>query len=400
MIVLHIIDWVVFILATISVLYVFVFALAAKIREQRVRSCHYDTNIINDPLPYFLIIIPAYKEDRVIRNTVSAALSQVSGDMQGFDVCVIADHMSSLTLSWLRQQPIKLVEATYDNSTKAKALQAAMETYYEPQRHSHIVILDADNIIKNDFLTQLAQYCIKHNPTAIQAHRCAKNTNTPVAMLDAVSEEINNSVFRLGHNALGLSSALIGSGMCFKAEWFAQAVCKIETAGEDKELERLLLLEGHKIKYLAHLDVYDEKVSDNKSFGQQRRRWLAAQFFTLGEMCKSLPTAIRNGRIDFIDKTLQQALIPRSLLIAICTIMLFVSIVLSLCLTQYDGLLKWSILMALLIISLLAAIPNKLYNRDLLRAIITLPSLIIEMFGSLLHVKGASHKYIHTEHIT
>jgi hypothetical protein len=50
---------------------------------------------------------------------------------------------------------------------------------------------------------------------AVQGHRTAKNTNNSWAILDAISEEINNNIFRKGHRVLGLSSAIIGSGMAF-----------------------------------------------------------------------------------------------------------------------------------------------------------------------------------------
>ena len=45
-----------------------------------------------------------------------------------------------------------------------------------------------------------------------------KDTNT--AVLDAVSEEINNSIFRKGHTRLGFSSGLSGSGMAFEYDLF------------------------------------------------------------------------------------------------------------------------------------------------------------------------------------
>ena len=44
-----------------------------------------------------------------------------------------------------------------------------------------------------------------------------------------------------GHNAVGLSAGLSGSGMAFEAEWFHQNVKYLQTAGEDKELEAMLL---------------------------------------------------------------------------------------------------------------------------------------------------------------
>jgi hypothetical protein len=65
------------------------------------------------------------------------------------------------------------------------------------------------------FLERIAQDFDK-GYTVIQGHRVAKNTNTSVAVLDAISEEINNHIFRKGHCAAGVSSALIGSAMALE----------------------------------------------------------------------------------------------------------------------------------------------------------------------------------------
>ena len=62
----------------------------------------------------------------------------------------------------------------------------------------------------------------------MQGHRVAKNHNTNLATLDAVSEEINNNIFRSGHRAIGLSSALIGSGMAFDYELIKSEMAKID----------------------------------------------------------------------------------------------------------------------------------------------------------------------------
>lgn len=75
----------------------------------------------------------------------------------------------------------------------------------------------------------------------MQAHRTGKNLNTDIALLDGVSEEINNGFFRKGHNVLGLSAGLAGSGMAFQYSWYYEAVDQLKTAGEDKELELLLI---------------------------------------------------------------------------------------------------------------------------------------------------------------
>lgn len=94
---------------------------------------------------------------------------------------------------------------------------------------------------------------------AVQAHRTAKNRDTDTAVLDAASEEVNNSIFRRGHVALGFSSALIGSGMAFDYKWFRENIACCTTSGEDKELEALLLRQGIYIDYLDDVRVLDER---------------------------------------------------------------------------------------------------------------------------------------------
>lgn len=74
-----------------------------------------------------------------------------------------------------------------------------------------VVVMDADNITTSNFLSEMNR-AYDFGLPAIQARRTGKNLNTDVAMLDAVSEEINNGIFRSGHNAVGLSASLSGSG--------------------------------------------------------------------------------------------------------------------------------------------------------------------------------------------
>lgn len=124
---------------------------------------------------------------------------------------------------------------------------------------------------------------------AIRARRTCKNLNTDVAMLDAVSEEINNGIFRSGHNAVGLSASLSGSGMAFDAGWFRRNVRQLQTAGEDKELETMLLRQNIHIGYLQYLPVYDEKTQKTTNIKNQRKRWIAAQFGARQRCCRICP---------------------------------------------------------------------------------------------------------------
>src|SRR5690606_40838846 len=91
--------------------------------------------------------------------------------------------------------------------------------------------------MEHDFLEKInVAYQAGHK--VIQGHRTAKNQQTTFALLDAINEEIGNSIFRKGHRVLGVGSALIGSAMAFDFEYFKSLMADIEdVAGEDKLIE-------------------------------------------------------------------------------------------------------------------------------------------------------------------
>lgn len=380
--ILHIIEILLFIPVAFSVLYIFIFAIASLLPETKHRKQ-------DEKKHRFVVVFPAYAEDKVILDSVQSFLKQ-DYPTNLFQTIVVSDHMKPETNTQLQQYPITTLIANYSPSSKAKALQLAINSINE--EYDFIVILDADNHVNPDFLSQLNTYC--HADTiALQAHRQAKNQNTPVALLDAISEEINNTIFRKAHNQIGMSSALIGSGMCFSYAWFCDHVMQLSTAGEDKELEEALLLEGHHIAFLDQLPVLDEKVQSGQNFGNQRKRWIAAQLHSLISLGKLIPTALRNKRFNMIDKFIQQTLIPRSMLLCLVT---FMTILVSICCWTYG--IKWCIVLSMLYASMMLSIPGKFYSKKLLYAIMQIPLLVFKMVMNLLHLKGASKNFIHTQH--
>ena len=66
------------------------------------------------------------------------------------------------------------------------------------------LVLDADNVIPYDYLSDINDLFANPEVEIVQTHRSAKNLNNDMALLDAISEEINNTIFRLGHAKLGL----------------------------------------------------------------------------------------------------------------------------------------------------------------------------------------------------
>ncbi|MDD3299684.1 MAG: glycosyltransferase [Bacteroidales bacterium] len=346
------------------------------------------------------VLIPGYKEDNVILDVAKDALEQ-NYPKDFFDVIVIADSFKKETLIQLKTLPIKVIEVSFDKSTKSKALNKAMEIL--PDKYDIAVILDADNIMAGDFLNQVNK-SFNNGYQVVQGHRKAKNLNTSFAVLDAISEEINNSIFRKGHRAVGLSSALIGSGMAFSYSFFKTRMASIKAIGGfDKELELTLLRDGYKIDYLDNAIIYDEKVQKADVFANQRRRWLSAQFVYFRRFFGSgLIHLLTKGNIDFFDKVYQMISPPRVLLLGSTGLLLLASAITSLSSTAYSNLIFgypcWGLLFVISFVALILATPPELFNKKTTCALKALPKAIFIMYKSLFRLKGANKKFIHTSH--
>lgn len=398
---IHTIDIVLWTIMAFSVAYVAFYALVSLFPSRT--SKHQPSAISPQPSSSFLILFPAYKEDSVIVHSVRQFLEQTYPKGL-YEVVVISDHMQDDTNELLRQLPITLLTPQFEKSSKAKAMQYAIKEINGQSstangqsstvngQFDYIVILDADNVVLPDFLEQVNVSC-QQGYQAIQCHRCAKNCDNDVAVLDGVSEEINNTIFRKAHNTIGLSSALIGSGMCFTFEWFKQHVDFLNSAVEDRELESLLLQEKVFIKFEENIYVFDEKVSNHDNFERQRLRWLNGQLQSLLIMLPNIPHAIATININYIDKAIQQALIPRSILLVLIPVFSLIM----LCIAPVWS-LKWWILFLILCLSLYIAIPSQMRNSTVFGKLSSFPALALKMLKNLFNLNKNNKEFLHTTH--
>ena len=197
-------------------------------------------------------------------------------------------------------------------------------------------------------------------------HRISRNRDTKIALLGAIFEEINNTIFRRGHINIGLSSALAGSGVAYDFAWLKSNIMKARTAGEDKELEALLLRQEIYIDYFDDIYVYGEKKRTTAKLNQQHGRWAAEQFRNFIRNIKFFPGAIFRKQYDLADKIIQWMLIPRITMVAIILIM---SIVLPF--IYMTLVIKWWLLGALALFIFALATPDylvsEMWEKTLLR---------------------------------
>ena len=346
---LYIIDGILFIATAGTVLYLGIFSIASLFNRTSVlQKAKKQKRIV--------VLIPAYKQDAVIEHTVISILGQAYPQRM-FDVTVISDHQDEMTNMRLAQYPITLLTPNFEESTKAKSLQYAILNLPEFKIYDIALVLDADNIVEQDFLENVNNAFDVAATKAIQLHRISRNRDTAAARMDAIFEEINNAIFRKGHINLGLSSAIAGSGTAYDFTWFKTNVMRTKTSGEDKELEALLLRQEIFIDYFDHIYVYGEKKRSTAKLNEQRGRWASQQLHNFIRNIRFLPGAIFRKQYGLADKIIQWMLIPRTTMMGIIMVM---SIVLPF--IYVTLVIKWWILGALALFFFALATPDYLVD--------------------------------------
>ncbi|MFT6065374.1 MAG: cellulose synthase/poly-beta-1,6-N-acetylglucosamine synthase-like glycosyltransferase [Polaribacter sp.] len=390
MLLFNITQIILLILLGLATLYIFIFSIASLFYKQKTYSD-------NGNMKTIAVLIPGYKEDEVIVEVAKLALKQ-EYSKQLYDVVIIADSFKDSTLNTLKTLPIKLIEVSFDKSTKSKALNKAMTSLVRD--YDIAVVLDADNVMAFDFLKKI-NAAFEHDFFAVQGHRTAKNRNNSWAILDAISEEINNNIFRKGHRVLGLSSAIIGSGMAFRYGYFKALMSTVNAVGGfDKEIELKMLKEGRKIMYLEDAMVFDEKIQKPEVFGNQRRRWLSAQFHYFRKyFLNALKDLILKGNVDYFDKAIQFIQPPRILLLG-AVLVFGVGFIGANYLLESQNLYSyyWIILVVACVLSFIFSVPRSFYTLKTVSALTRLPKGMFIMLRSLLKIKGANKTFIHTQH--
>ncbi|MGM0565401.1 MAG: glycosyltransferase [Bacteroidota bacterium] len=383
--ILNILQYVLLFYLGLASLYFFIYAFASRLGRKFPSPAGQQFN-------RFVVLIPGYKEDQVIVDVAREATKQ-DYPKDYYDVIVIADSFSPETLEKLNELPVIVNVVEFEKSSKSKALNKTMSQIPD-DKYDAVMILDADNVMATNVLS-LMNDAVNAGFTAIQGHRMAKNQNTYFALLDAISEEINNSIFRKGHRKLGVSSALIGSGMAFKYSLYKNYMATIDSYGEDKELEFKLLADNIKIEYRDDAWVYDEKVSEGKVFVKQRTRWLFNQFYYafryLGEGIKQL---LVKGNFDYFDKLFQQFLPPRIMLIVMTTVLTIGSFFYNPSVLSW----VWTILFGIMVAAFALAVPDRFYTFRTFKAVFYIPYGFFLMMLSLSRLQSAKKGFGATTH--
>lgn len=369
MIFLEYLELILFAICAFTVFYLLIYAIAATIN----RTDKYSESRIKHR---FAILIPAYQDDEYIMYAVQSFLQQ-DYPIDCFDIIVISDHLKPETNAQLAQYPIILLQAKFKKSSKTKSIKAAMSQLHEGQ-YDVVLFMNADNVVEKNFLNELNNtYASGSN--AIQSHRIYQERPDNVTVLNAIADEINNSILRAGHVTFGLSASLNGSGVAIDFHWFKDNISQLKDDDDEKVIESLLLRERIYVEYLSKTHVYALKNGGKKRFYDQHGSWIKAQYYSLFTNIGNLPKAIFSGNFDYADRILQWFIFPRTILLGL--IMIFGILMIFF---DWTASIKWWGLLFALLFTMAIAVPNYLVDNKFNKAMKAIPFLAIGMVFSIL----------------
>jgi cellulose synthase/poly-beta-1,6-N-acetylglucosamine synthase-like glycosyltransferase len=255
----------------------------------------------------FNVLIPAHNEELHLPRLLASATSQ-EYPRDHFTVTVIADNCSDGTVAACAGRADVVLER-HDPSRRSKgyAIGWALERF-NLDDFDAVVIVDGDSRIANDFLWHL-NLQMDRGDQVIQCYNGVGNPGRSwFTRVMNVSRTIANEILHPAKRKLGLSSHLMGNGMCFGAAMLKTHKWSAFSVGEDWEYYARLVTNGVPVGYSRHARVYHEESVNLQQASSQRLRWSGGRFQVLRQQGTALLwMGVRNRDLTCLDAALPLA---------------------------------------------------------------------------------------------
>ena len=223
-------------------------------------------------LTRFAFIVPAHNEETGIVATVQS-LKKVDYPSGRFDVFVVADNCTDKTAEVARKAGAEVLERRDDTLRgKGYALRFAFESILSLD-YEAVVVVDADSVVSENFLSGLNMR-IRDGQKVIQAlYGISNPDNSVLTYLFQVGNLIENKLYWIPKDILGLPILLRGNGMCFTREILERYPWDSFTIVEDTEYGLKLLEQGERVRFASELGVFAYQPENLEQANIQRVRW-------------------------------------------------------------------------------------------------------------------------------
>lgn len=237
--------------------------------------------------PFVTIIIPAHNEEQTIANTVRS-IGEINYKLNGeenFEIIVANDGSTDNTgqiLSDLKKEMPNLRIITRKPPKSGRGKGFVLNDALSLSKGEIIGVFDADTRVEKEYLNIIIPYLNNPNVDGVQSRvKMYNKTENFLANMQHVEfESFGNTL--IAKDNLGHSGFLGGNGQFVKK----QSIIECEkwdgfAVTEDLNLSVKILLNGGKIRYCGETAVYQEAVTEWKSFFKQRTRWAIGNFETI-----------------------------------------------------------------------------------------------------------------------
>lgn len=295
----------------------------------------------------YLLLIPAHNEELIIGRLLES-LKRIDYDINLFKVTVIVDNCTDKTADIVVKYNVKMLERTDKHKTgKGFAIEWALEKI-DINKFDAIVIIDADNIVDTLFFHGLNEI-IDEGINAIQCYNGLANPDETVfSIVMHLSRTIDNKLYHHAKYKLGLSSFLMGNGMCFTTKILKKYGWSASTMAEDYEYYAKLIEKKEMVGFAAHAKLYHQESKGISQATSQRLRWSSGK----SEIARKygvylLKKGLRERNYKIVDASFPLILPNLSLMVNITLIALLISILIHF-IYPISGVILWLLFLILL----------------------------------------------------
>lgn len=255
---------------TLSVVYK-LFLVVVYYFSKDMDSCH------KAELKKYALIVPAHNEELII-DGLCKNLKKINYEESMHDIYVIADNCNDMTESICIDNDMKVMKRVDSiKAGKGYAIKHAIENI-ELDRYDAVLIIDADTYVDEDILHELNKH-LTNGEMAIQCYiKIPNREETWFTELLSVSRIIDGEFYHYPKSMLGLSSYLMGSGICFSTELLKKKGWTAFSIAEDWEYYAQLLLDGYRIAFARDAVVYQYESRSLQQATSQRLRWSSGRW--------------------------------------------------------------------------------------------------------------------------
>jgi cellulose synthase/poly-beta-1,6-N-acetylglucosamine synthase-like glycosyltransferase len=231
----------------------------------------------SERLNRFAVLVPAHNEELLI-SRLCESLLKINYPKDFYEIFIVADNCSDRTAENCNTYPVNVLSRD-DLSRVGKGFAISWALERIPlEKYDAVFMVDADNVVDAGILEEL-NHLINRGEQAIQCYNSVGNrSDSWFTQLLFVSRTIGNLLYHHSKYKLGLSSYLMGNGICFSTALLKRKGWTAFSVGEDWEYYAQLIEDRIKVGFAVKAKVYHQESRSLEQATSQRLRWSRGRF--------------------------------------------------------------------------------------------------------------------------